>query len=52
MTHNNSRFFSQNKASKTLDQVQEALCEEIFDLANAPKRLRSLANFPYLNVIK
>ena len=41
-----------NKAFRTLDQVQEALCDGLCDLINAPERLRSLTNFPYLRVMK
>jgi transposase len=41
-----------NKPFRTLDQVQEALCNGLCDLMNAPERLRSLTNFPYLRVMK
>ena len=41
-----------NKAFRTLDQVQEALCDGLCDLMNEPERLRSLTNFPYLRIMK
>jgi hypothetical protein len=40
-----------NKAFRTLDDVQEALCDGLCDLMNAPHRLRSLTDFPYLRVM-
>ncbi|MBW1712974.1 MAG: transposase, partial [Deltaproteobacteria bacterium] len=39
-----------NKAFDSLDQVEDTLCIAINDLANDSNRLRSLTNFPYINV--
>jgi len=40
-----------NAAFKSLDQVEQALCRRLVDLGNNPERLRSMTNFPYLQVI-
>jgi transposase len=37
-----------NAAFKSLDQVEQALCQRLVDLGNNPERLRSMTNFPYL----
>ena len=39
-----------NLALKTLDDVEEKLCEGLNQLANDPQRLQSLTNFPYLRI--
>jgi len=39
-----------NKAFRSLDHVEEALCNGLTDLNSKPDRLRSLTNFPYLQV--
>jgi transposase len=39
-----------NKAFKSLDQLQDALCHHLRALENAPEKLRSMTNFPYLRV--
>ena len=39
-----------NKAFKSLDQLQEALCHHLRALGNAPDQLRSMTNFPYMRV--
>jgi transposase len=40
-----------NAAFKSLDQVEQALCHRLVDLGNNPERLRSMTNFPYLQII-
>jgi transposase len=39
-----------NAAFKSLDQVEQALCQRLVDLGNNPERLRSMTNFPYLRI--
>jgi hypothetical protein len=39
-----------NKAFKSLDAVEEALCKGLRELDDDPERLRSMTNFPYLQV--
>ena len=40
-----------NKAFKSLDQLQDALCRYLRELEDAPEKLRSMTDFPYLRVI-
>lgn len=40
-----------NKAFKSLDQLQDALCRHLRELEDAPEKLRSMTDFPYLRVI-
>jgi len=40
-----------NKAFKSLDQLQDALCTHLRALENAPEKLRSMTNFPYMRII-
>lgn len=37
-----------NEAFKSLDELQDKLCEALTDLHDNPERLRSMTNFPYL----
>jgi transposase len=39
-----------NKAFKSLDQVEQALCQRLKELENSPDVVRSMTNFPYLRV--
>lgn len=39
-----------NKAFKDLDEVEDKLCQGLNDLARNPAGLRSMTNFPYLNI--
>jgi hypothetical protein len=39
-----------NKACRDLDEVEDNLCRGSNDLAKDPDKLRSMTNFPYLNV--
>jgi len=39
-----------NRAFRDLDEVEDSLCHGLNDLANDPEKLRSMTNFPYLNV--
>jgi hypothetical protein len=39
-----------NKAFKSLDAVQDALCKGLRELDGNPQRVRSMTNFPYLQV--
>ena len=39
-----------NKAFKSLDQVEEALCRRLRELESDPQKVRSMTNFPYLRV--
>jgi len=39
-----------NKAYKSLDGVEEALCKGLRELYGDPHRVRSMTNFPYLQV--
>jgi putative transposase len=40
-----------NKAFRSLDQLQDALCKHLRELGDAPDTLRSMTDFPYLKVI-
>ena len=40
-----------NKAFKSLDQLQDTLCRHLTELENAPEKLRSMTDFPYMRVI-
>ena len=39
-----------NKAFRDLDGVEDTLCQGLNDLAKDPVKLRSMTNFPYLNI--
>lgn len=39
-----------NKAFKSLDELQDALCVRLRQLGNNPDKVRSMTNFPYLRV--
>lgn len=39
-----------NKAFKSLDAVEQALCKGLTDLHNDPNKVSSMTNFPYLQV--
>ena len=39
-----------NKALRDLDEVEDNLCHGLNDLAKDPEKLRSMTNFPYLNI--
>ena len=39
-----------NKAFKSLDQLEEALCHRLRELDRHPETVRSMTNFPYLRV--
>lgn len=39
-----------NRAFRDLDEVEDTLCQGLNDLANNPAKLRSMTNFPYLNI--
>jgi len=39
-----------NRACRDLDEVEDYICQGLNDLAKDPKNLRSMTNFPYLNV--
>lgn len=39
-----------NTAFKSLDQLQDVLCDHLRALGNAPEQLRSMTNFPYMRV--
>ena len=39
-----------NRACQDLDEVEDHLCRGLNDLAKDPGKLRSMTNFPYLNV--
>jgi len=39
-----------NRVFSSLDAVEDGLCEGISDLARHPEYLKSLTNFPYLNI--
>ena len=39
-----------NKAFRDLDEVEDHLCRGLNDLAKDPGKLRSMTNFPYLNI--
>lgn len=40
-----------NRAFKSLDELEDALCKGINDMDNDPERLKSMTNFPYLRAI-
>ena len=40
-----------NVAFKSIQELEQALCEEINRLQDDPNRLRSLTNFPYLRIL-
>lgn len=40
-----------NKAFRSLDQLQDTLCGHLRELENAPEKLRSMTNFPYMRVV-
>jgi len=40
-----------NKAFKSMDDVELALCKGLRELAENPKRVTSMTNFPYLQVV-
>ena len=39
-----------NKALRDLDEVEKNLCQGLNDIALDPEKLRSMTNFPYLNI--
>ncbi len=39
-----------NRACRDLDEVEDNLCQGLNDIAIDPERLRSMTNFPYLNI--
>ena len=39
-----------NRAFRDLDEVEDTLCEGLNNLAKDPEKLRSMTNFPYLNI--
>jgi hypothetical protein len=39
-----------NKACRDLDEVEDHLCQGLNGLASNPEKLRSMTNFPYLNI--
>jgi hypothetical protein len=39
-----------NKACRDLEEVEDTLCQGLNDLARNPEKLRSMTNFPYLNI--
>lgn len=39
-----------NKAFRSLDQVESALCQRLRELDDYPEAVRSMTNFPYLRV--
>lgn len=39
-----------NKALRNLDEVEKNLCQGLNGLASNPDKLRSMTNFPYLNI--
>lgn len=39
-----------NRAFRSLDQLEEALCKRLIELENDPDKVRSMTNFPYLRV--
>jgi hypothetical protein len=39
-----------NKAFRNLDEVEDKLCQGLNDLARNTEKLRSMTNFPYLNI--
>jgi hypothetical protein len=39
-----------NRAFQDLDEVEDNLCQGLNDIAMDPEKLRSMTNFPYLNI--
>jgi len=39
-----------NRAFRDLDEVEDHLCQGLNDRAKDPEKLRSMTNFPYLNI--
>ena len=39
-----------NRAFRSLDQLEAALCKRLTELENDPEKVRSMTNFPYLRV--
>jgi len=39
-----------NRACRDLDEVEDHICQGLNDLAKDPEKLRSMTNFPYLNI--
>ncbi|MFZ2089041.1 MAG: IS630 family transposase [Desulfobaccales bacterium] len=39
-----------NRAFRDLDEVEDTLCQGLNDIAMDPEKLRSMTNFPYLNL--
>jgi hypothetical protein len=39
-----------NRAFRDLDEVEDTLCQGLNDIAMDPEKLRSMTNFPYLNI--
>jgi hypothetical protein len=39
-----------NRAFQDLDEVEDTLCQGLNHLAKDPEKLRSMTNFPYLNI--
>jgi hypothetical protein len=39
-----------NRVFASLESLIDVLCQRLNDLTNDPERLRSLTDFPYLNV--
>ena len=39
-----------HKACRDLEEVEDTLCQGLSDLARNPEKLRSMTNFPYLNI--
>jgi len=39
-----------NRAFRYLDEVEDTLCQKLNDLVQQPEKLRSMTNFPYLNI--
>jgi hypothetical protein len=39
-----------NRAFRDLDEVEDTLCRGLNDIAKDPEKLRSMTNFPYLNL--
>jgi hypothetical protein len=40
-----------NRACRDLDEVEDNLCQGLNNIALDPEKLRSMTNFPYLNII-
>lgn len=39
-----------NRAFRSLDQLEAAICNRLTELENDPEKVRSMTNFPYLRV--